>query len=397
MRALILAICLYVGLCCSLGAANWQGIQGSVDGGIGDQSWNAAAVQPDGTFVLAGTRQLPTTIPALEVYDLAGSPNGGGSILRIEPTTGLVLSMTQIPAVPLDLDLTPDGDLLVASRSISMKISAAGDTLLWRSGSADEIASDGQGGAWFSTRKGKKVTHVDTDGKVLHTFKAGQGFGIQAMTYLPKQELVVVAGGISRPSPIHVPYVHAHRHDGSMAWKMYDFPGQASVNAGDIADTIVQKMLVGPDGTLYTVAHSDGGATMWRHHPQKMAQKIPGLPVGHQGNQMYLAKRSNRIICLSKINPENGMVKKIAYITSWAHSRDKPDDKVASDQKAVDMAISPSGKLAVAGVSHGNIPWTKKAVHTSSFPIDTIGRYNNPVSAGEPYMIVLDAGLEAVS
>ena len=166
------------------------------------------------------------------------------------------------------------------------------------------------------------------------------------------------------------------------------------MNAGDIADTLVVKMAVGPDGSLYAVAHSDGGATMWRHHPQKLGVKLPNVPIGHQGNQMYLAKRSNRVLCLAKIDPTVGMPQKIAYVTSWSHSKDKPNDKVASDQQAFGIAISPSGRLAISGVSRGHIPWTKNAVHKESIPIETIGLYNNPMAADEAFFIILDKELQ---
>lgn len=360
----------------------WQPLLGTLVGGPGDEAVTALAVGPDGS-VWAGT----TADPPAATLEVLGPAEGRASLLRWDARSGLLLSATRLPVAPQRIRVAADGSVFVAAGTI-IAFAPDGATVRWQGGPAGRFDLDGAGGVWVAQKD--RVVRIGPGGKELASFKAGTGWGNEDIAVDPQDGTVFTCGsrsdkGVS--NPVHVPWVHAHKPDGALRWKAWDFPGKTLDAVGDMADSHPRRLWFGPDRRLYVAGDTEGGNSPYRHDPRKAGGTVGTAFEGASYGETWRAFRSVRMLFVGALDPKDGALLR----GSWCYGRiTNPEAKrlEVGDADVGDLAVDELGRVYLTGTMRSTPVWTGNAVHKREAPPDRKGRWGNLVATDECFLVV---------
>ena len=167
----------------------------SLWGGQGNQELRAVVVNKEGMVIAGGDGGAAVPAP---IINKIGS-GGDGVLIVYDPDLGDAISLTLLPGAVADMDLTPDGDILVRAGGSIYRLNPDGSEVIWQAPGSGRIASDGKGGVWMAGKK--TITHLDENGKQTISFSAGTGWGCKDVAFDPITGHVIVAGSRSARGP----------------------------------------------------------------------------------------------------------------------------------------------------------------------------------------------------
>lgn len=362
---------------------------------------NAVDVAPDGTIVVVGMLHDFFAPGSLE-YALLGG--GTATLVRMNETATEVKSITRLPGVLQDVQVSDDGYIAVCgSFGVGVLVPDA-SSFLW---SDTTIVKGDENGpttlyygwyAQFSVKpRYKRATSrvsIGVDG-TLATLQQNVWYGSPHMyvynasgqrildTIFPVSERreypdrvieeffihvyphdicvdginqsVIVGGWNPRMDdsrhmqnhPIHMPFIRTYSYDGDLKWVNYDWRAKDVYDSVDYyADSRINDLVLGRDGYLYATAYIHGGDHMFMIGPKEI-KKDESLQVGYDNYSiphMMGAGIDHAYIC--QYDPESGdMVKgQAVLVRKKADGSGQPNQSVARGIMADEQ-----GRVMLAG------------------------------------------------
>lgn len=387
LAALLLAALVAPALRAGEAEASWEPALGTLFGGEGGDEVGACAAGPGGTLWV-GTSAAPPA-QALEVFDLAGG-SSGGTLLRIDGPTGLLLSATRLPGAPQRIRVAPDGNLFVAAGGTILALDATGTVLRWRGGPGGRFDLDGAGGVWVAQKD--RVVRVGEGGKELAAFAAGTGWGNEDIAVDAKNGLVFTCGsrsdkGVS--NPVHVPWLHAYGVDGRRRWTAWDFPGKECDRVGDMADSHPRRLWFAA-GRLWLAGDTEGGNTPYRHDPLKAGGPVGKAFEGSAYTETWRAFTSCRMLFVGGFDPATGALQRGSFCYGFVTRNGRLE---VGDADVGDLCADEQGRVYLTGVMRCAPRRTGNAVHRAAAPADRKGRWGNSVATDELFLVVFGKDL----
>lgn len=252
-------------------------LSSSFVGQAGD-SVTAAAVQPDGSIVLAA--------------NVSGGPfadgKAGGVAARLSPDGTKLLSTRRIADRIYDMATDEQGNLFAASSSGVVKLDPQLKSVIWtkevdavchridtgRDGHTAVLCNADSDGA-----KAGQITVLDPNGETLSKFN-GQHFTLDVCVDSASKTVIYTgfrnarAWEGKRVFPVQIAYVIGRSYSGDEKYRLYDWPtdrdapGFVNKPTNNMADTRGYRCSIGEDGKLYCAFECAGGNHIFRWEPR---------------------------------------------------------------------------------------------------------------------------------
>lgn len=302
-----------------------------VGGAQDGEALTGAAIQSDGTIVLAGNLGRLTG----DGYDGARqraigriSGDRSAAVLLLSGDGKKLLAITRLPGAVHDLAIDGDDAIYLAAGDAGLlKLSRTAGKVLWTQegpGPCTRVDADMERTrsdvvAFFGGDEATgAVMVVSYGGKRLGVFSGHQKTKDVAID--PGRRRVFVTGfkndrGKGTPgskwadgAPVQVAYLLAMDYDGRQLWKAYDWPGSkvGYVDGGlnSMADTRGLRVSVGADGKLYAAFMSAGGDHIFRYDPLAFGQKAT-IVGGDKYHEFYNSASEHKGL-YGRFDPDTG-------------------------------------------------------------------------------------------
>ncbi len=353
---------------------NLQIAAASFFGAAGADTAEAVDVAPDGTIVLAGSflNYVPTAITPIDL-----TPDTGGSVFRISNDGTQILSQTRFGTTLTDLEIAPNGSILICGDAGIALLSADASTALWQAtpGSVKRCALGNDSSA--AALVGNQITVYTITGAVVGSWSLGTGTHNDVA--VASAEGIIVATGFRQVSSnLQLPYLRGYSYAGELVWTSYDW--DAAPNLG--ADTRGERVAIGRDGKLYMAGSINGGtgASVFSRDPKDLSVRLD---------------RERLITTDTYNNPTNvGSVK-----MAWFGRFHAADGTLLQSQSLLTRLSNGRGNsisiLAITADEYGNVfiaGSTSASIQnrdTRQVAGITVGSY----AGGEPYFLVISSNL----
>ena len=135
-------------------------------GGAEDDLANAVDISADGNFVIVGGSVRNTNLGVEETEPLSG---GDGSIVVYDSQTNQALSITRLPGIVSDLEVSKKGDIAVAYEGGIAVLNADGTEVKWSQSLSNvsriAISDSGKVGVVEDIVRGDKAKLFDSNGE----------------------------------------------------------------------------------------------------------------------------------------------------------------------------------------------------------------------------------------
>lgn len=261
--------------------------QASYFGGDGDDAINEAAMAPNGDAIFAGRMTSANPPGVYPVHTYFGG--GEGVIVRFNTDTNTIVWLARVPGNVLDVEMTRDGQRLVAAVEDFGAIVLDGDgAYLWNTNIRPvERASIGQDyhvAVVTGVERNWRMTLYSDAGVAMGSQVSGRSF-VEDILVDSGNRLVMATGynvGNTGLEPMHTPFIYCWRYDNfdTRHWTGYDFPASTYRTIGhpafgNVGDSRGYRVVIGNDDLLYFIGESHGGNTPFSFDPL-----IDTLPIG---------------------------------------------------------------------------------------------------------------------
>ena len=371
---------------------DWQVSMATLWGKQGNQELKAVVVNNDGLVIAGGNGGAAVPAPITNTIGTGGD----GVLIVYDPDLSTAVSLTLLPGSVRDMDLTPEGDLLVAAGGSIYRLSPDGSELRWQAPGSGRIASDGEGGVWMAHKK--TIRHLDATGKETISFSAGTGWGCKDITYEPQSGHVVVCGSRSARGPVsrypvHIPWIFAYDRTGKHVWTAYNFPAKDIEANADMADSHVQRLVVNSQGKVFFSGDAEGGNTPYRHDTLIAGGKTDANNGTALGGEMWKAFNSTRVLYIGQLHAETGAIERGTYFYGKHMNLAKKREELG-DADVYGLHADDDGRVYLSGVIRTKPPWTKNAVHKEHGPIEITGRWKHLIGPDEAFLAIFSPGFD---
>lgn len=274
-------------------------------GGIGDDVGTAVDIAPDGTVVFGGV--FPQYQPPVQSSVLLDGSTG--LVLRFDATGRQLRSATRIGASIADLEVGPDGTILVCGDFGIAALDATADHLRWHyadgPGRRCAIGADGTSAALIGNEALVFSSSGTLRGRWVVTGGAQQDIAVDA-----DRRQVIVTGYTQVGNDLQLPYVRAYTYNGSLRWRAYDF--SSDLFGYDTADARGERVAIGRDGKLYVAGSINGGtgASAFARDPQDSARSVADRTILIDKYTNPFNVGSVTIAWFGRFDPENGRLER---------------------------------------------------------------------------------------
>ncbi|MGD1910439.1 MAG: DUF4114 domain-containing protein, partial [Rivularia sp. (in: cyanobacteria)] len=248
-------------------------------GGAEDDLANAVDISADGNFVIVGGSVRNTNLGVEETEPLSG---GDGSIVVYDSQTNQALSITRLPGIVSDLEVSKNGDIAVAYEGGIAVLNADGTEVKWSQSLSNvsriAISDSGKVGVVEDIVRGDKAKLFDSNGEELqqwNTNSSDRDFNDIAVT---DQEggMVIATGYDQKDGNLQVAFTQAWSYEGKNLWNNYDFSAQDISQENLKADTRGTRVAIGRDGQLYSSYYVNGGtgSSIFYRDPYDLSEKL---------------------------------------------------------------------------------------------------------------------------
>lgn len=348
-----------------------------VGGPSDDEALTGAAIQSDGTIVLAGNLGPLRGDGYRNAKERAlGRLDGdiSAAVLLVSGDGKQLLAITRLPGRIHDLALDgSDAIYLAAGDAGLIKLSPSAGKVIWSdtgSGPCTRVDAaitdaDSDVAAFFGTEESTgNVLVKSSGGKTLGSFKGHQKTKDLAID--PRSRRVFLTGfkndrGNGTPgskwangAPVQVAYLLARDYGGSQIWKAYDWPGKqvGYIDGGlsSMADTRGLRVTLGQDGKLYAAFMAAGGDHIFRYDGLDFGSKARVVG-GDKFSEFYNSASEHKGL-YGQFDPGTGKALAIQQFTARLDSGKA--NTAWSDQGAI--AADEQGRIYATGKSASGLP-----------------------------------------
>ncbi|MEO1378288.1 MAG: hypothetical protein AAFW70_29265, partial [Cyanobacteria bacterium J06635_10] len=251
-------------------------------GGAEDDLANAVDISADGNFVIVGGSVRNTNLGVEETELLGG---GDGSIVVYDSQTNQAVTITRLPGIVSDLEVSKNGDIAVAYEGGIAVLNADGTEVKWSKSltnvSRIAISDSGKVGVVEDIKSGDKAKLFDSNGEELqqwNTNSSDRHFYDIAVT--DQDGGMVIATGYDQKDnkdyKLQVAFTQAWSNEGEDLWNKYDFDDRDIYEENLMADTRGTRVAIGRDGQLYSSYYVNGGtgSSIFYRDPNDLSEKV---------------------------------------------------------------------------------------------------------------------------
>ena len=328
----------------------------SLWGDGGTEQFVGAGVQPDGTIVLAGNRQMSSL--------RAGGGSGFLLTLKLSGAAVTARKPLRLSGQVLGMKLAPDGSVCLAVRDAGVFMVRADSSRVLRQCPVRDVIDFGVDGTGeLVVLHGQNMTRFDrTWRKRLwtaswHTHGGNRPGGVAVCTRTGVATVVGYGMTHTGREPWKDPYAYGFSRAGKEIWKLWDpKPGRqvSSQHGGNglMADTTGDFAAAGPDGKLYLSLYADGGNSVCTRDPADPDKPIdPQVYNGvYQKGPGHGFKGASKTSVAFRVDAATGRLEKGTWMCAWltpARANGLGMDALAADE---------AGRVYLAGGSASGCP-----------------------------------------
>jgi len=280
-------------------------------GGEGSDSVVGAAIQKDGTVVLAANFSGSAWNGITPVLLGGAHSSDKGVVVRLTPTGRTVLSVARVSSSILDLTTDDSGSIYLALDTSGIcKLDSAATRVVWQRSTELpcvrlDAAIDGSVVALLKRSKSAGLVQLFTrDGMPSSAFEAPFTANDIALDGVRKHIFVCGSrpGNTARGEIGSVAYLNAYGVNGDAIWRNYGF--DPAINTDLKSHTSGERIAFGQDGKLYGAFLSVGGSHIFSRDPKSLDEKA-NLQETDTHNKAY-ATGNATITFVAQFDAENG-------------------------------------------------------------------------------------------
>ncbi len=269
-------------------------------GGAEADRGTAVDIGPDGTIVIAGV--LPDYAPTVDVTILLNGTSG--AVMRFDRTGQSLIAFTRIGASVNDLEISPDGMIIVCGDFGLAALDATASDVLWSAapgvGKRCAVGEDGTAAVLV----GGTAYAYDAEGAPLGNW-AVAGSAQNDIAVDGRNKLVIATGFTQVASKLQHPFIRGYNYSGELRWRSYDFPAQV----GNLtADTRGERIALGRDGKLYFTGSINGGTgvSVFSRDPQDANRSANARTVQTDNYTRPTNVGNVKMLWFGRFNPADG-------------------------------------------------------------------------------------------
>ncbi|MEM9923208.1 MAG: DUF4114 domain-containing protein [Cyanobacteria bacterium P01_D01_bin.50] len=248
-------------------------------GGAEDDLANAVDISADGNFVILGGSVRNTNLEVEETELLDG---GDGSIVVYDSQTNQAVTITRLPGIVWDLEVSKNGDIAVAYEGGIAVLNADATEVKWSQSLSNvsriAISDSGKVGVVEDIESGDKAKLFDSTGEELqqwNTNSSDRHFYDIAVTD-QNRGMVITTGYDQKAPKLQVAFTQAWSNQGENLWNNYDFGAPDISQENLMADTRGTRVAIGGDGKLYSSYYVNGGtgSSIFYRDPHDLSEKL---------------------------------------------------------------------------------------------------------------------------
>ena len=341
-------------------------------GGEGDgDEVVAAAIQSDGSIVLAANLERSTPLGDVMVGGNVGAGDPVGVVLRISGDGRRLLGMQHVSqeggASVHDLALDGEDNIYVATGGAGLrKLDPTAQRVLWDKpldGQDVRIdaAPDGTSAVLLGG-KANRIVILSPDGEVLGETR---GSALTQDVCIHGDTKTVIFTGFrndhafdgKRRYPVQIAYLKGVGYNGKEKWWDYgwstdrDAPDFLNKPTNNMADTRGYRVAIGENGKLYAAFEAAGGNHILRYSPKNVNTKSDALVGGDQYHQFHNSKAEHKTI-FGRFDPATGEAEKLIQLTG------RLGDGRANAARVKDgaLAADADGRVYLGGAAAYGLP-----------------------------------------
>jgi hypothetical protein len=287
-------------------------------GGAGADQAAAVDIAPDGALVVAGALANGYTPPGVTPVELLGG--GAGAVIRLDPSGRAARSLTRIGGRVSDLEIAPDGMIVVCGDFGVAALGGDAGALRWHAPLGDTRRCAAGSDGTVAALAGDTAYVFDAAGAPLGAWQPG-GSAQSDIAVDGASRSAIVAGYTQKNlagacgGTLQAPFLRSWSYSGAPRWTNYDWSAQQAAAVGLCADSRGLLAAIGRDGRLYLAGYTDGGNSVFTRDPRDITQPLgPRQIKTDRYNDPYGLRGAKALTWYGRFNPADGALERGQFL-----------------------------------------------------------------------------------